>query len=167
MVNTGELDENSNFIRICECESHPECDFTDAIHVHEYLEWHPKVEDQPYYDPEESYEEQGFAYDPDVYHWKYCAYNSCTATTGKKKHVPGEYESEGNGFLIQRCKECNWILDKKTITVSLSIHPNGGKFPDGSTGAILLTDALEYDAISDLGKLGRVRCREQAAARSG
>ena len=154
MVKTGEVDEKGNSIRICECETHPECEFTDAIHVHEYVEWAPDYRDQEDYYPEDGYEEQGYVYDPDVYHWRYCAYNSCKATSGRTKHKPGEYVSEGDGYEVQRCKECKWILDTKNVTVSLSISPNGGTFPDGSTDTILLTDSLEYDTLTDLGELG-------------
>ena len=154
MVKTDEVDEKGNVIRTCECSEHLECEFTDAIHVHEYVEWAPDYRDQDYYYPEDGYEEQGYVYDPDIYHWRYCAYNSCTATSGRTKHKPGEYVSEGEGYSVQRCTECNWILDRKNVTVSLRIHPNGGTFPDGSTDAVLLTDSLEYDAVSDLGKLG-------------
>ena len=154
MVNTGNVDEDGNVICTCECTTHPECDFTDVMHVHEYIEWKPDYREQEDYNSEESFEEQGYAYDPDVYHWKYCAYTSCTATSGKTKHKPGDYVTEGEGYSVQRCKDCNWILGRKNVTVSITLNPNGGTFPNGSTSMVLLTDSLEYDSLTDLGKLG-------------
>lgn len=154
LVQTGEADENGNVIKTCDCEEHPECDYSESVHKHEWVSWHPDYEEQDGYDPDEDYEEQGYAYDPDVYHWKYCAYHSCTKVTGKEKHVKGPYEDEGEGYTRSRCTKCNWILDEIPITVSLSINPNGGTFPDGSTDIIVLDDALEYGSVTDLGKLG-------------
>ena len=154
MVESEEVDEKGNVIYTCECPEHPECEYTDIFHVHEWVKWAPDANEQDYYDPETGYAEQGYVYDPDVYHWQFCAYNSCTSTRGRSKHKAGEYKNEGNGYLIQRCTECMWILDKKPITVSLSISPNGGTFPDGLKDTIVLADALEYGSVTDLGKLG-------------
>ena len=154
MVKTGEEDADGNVVRTCDCADHPECEYTDTVHVHEYIKWAPNANYQDDYDPEWDYVDQGYVYDPDVYHWQFCAYNSCTSTRGRAKHIAGEYQNEGDGYQVQRCTECRWILDKKPITVSLSISPNGGTFPDGSKDIIVLSDALEYESVTDLGKLG-------------
>ena len=153
MVKTGTEDADGNVLRTCECTEHPECEYTDTFHVHEYIKWAPDANEQDYYDADTGYAEQGYVYDPDVYHWQFCAYNSCTSTRGRAKHIAGEYQNEGEGYLIQRCTECMWILDKKPLTVSLSIHPNGGTFPDGSKEKVVLHTALEYGSVTDLGKL--------------
>ena len=158
MVATGEADENGSVEKTCECDTHPECDYTEVSHKHEWIEWAPDEDANDYYDDAEYWEEvwqkEGYAYNPNLYHWKYCKYETCEETKGKKKHVAGELEDAGNGYIEQRCKECGWLMYQEAITVSLTINPNGGKFPDGSTEPRVLADALRYYSLTDLGCLG-------------
>lgn len=101
------------------------CGYTKVSHRHEWIEWC-------------AYDWWDEAYDPDVYHWKRCAYDSCGKTAAKAKHTKGKYVDEGGGSLIARCTVCRWIMDELPVTVSLTFDPNGGAFPDGSTEPVTI-----------------------------
>lgn len=158
MVTTGEADEDGNVVKTCECEEHPECDYTMTEHECVWMEWAPAADANDSYDDaeywEENWKEEGYAYNPNIYHWKYCMYDTCEKTKGEKEHVKGELEDAGNGYIEQRCKQCGWLMYQEAITVSLTINPNGGTFPDGSTEPRVLADALRYYSLTDLGCLG-------------
>ena len=159
MVATGEADENGNVEKTCECESHPECDYSEITHTCEWIEWMPKADanDDPYEDAEyweENWKDFGYARNPNIYHWKYCAFHTCPKITGIAKHVPGKLVDAGRGYKEQRCEKCGWLMYQEPTTVSLTIHPNGGTFPDGSKEPRVLHDALRYGSLTELGFLG-------------
>ena len=117
------------------------CGYTYSAHKHNYLQWCA----------EDIWDD---TYDPDIYHWKICEYDSCGKVSGRAKHQPTtpEYIDNGFGWLEKRCKTCNWLMDRKAVTVNLTLHPNGGTFPDGSTDQITLEN-IAYNQKTDLWKL--------------
>lgn len=147
----GESDpETGETVYTCECEEHEDCPYTYTKHKHSYVGWLPDPYDYPMEDGEW---EEDYEFDPNKYHWKYCEYEDCNATSGKASHTGGEWEDEGGGYAVKRCTVCDWILDRIPVVVTLTLDPNGGSFPNGSTEPITFTD-VTYGEVTDLGVLG-------------
>lgn len=128
---SGEPGEDGMTEYVC-----PDCGYTKVSHKHEWIGWC-------------AYDWWDESYDPDVYHWKLCSYESCGKTMAKAKHTKGQYVDEGEGTLVARCTICRWIMDEIPVTVSLTFDPNGGAFPDGSKvpvtiGGIVYGRETEY-----------------------
>ena len=111
------------------------CGRTDSVHQHNWIGWYPT-----YY--------WGIQLDENEWHWKTCSF--CDLLGPRGPHIAGEPVQEG-GYMITRCTVCDWIMGKEPIMVKLTLHPNGGEFPDGTTQE--KTFEIQFDALSDKGNI--------------
>ena len=146
----GDPDETGQTTYTCK-----DCGYSKSQHTHKWEKWYPTY---PYSSIgyENFFSDDYFAqllHDAATYHWMTCSYPACGKSMPPMKHTKGELADEGGGYLVARCTTCYWIMEKVPVTVNLTINPNGGTFPNGSTGRVTFTD-IPYGELTELGVLG-------------
>lgn len=130
----SEVDSEGNYTETCEV-----CGYAknggEPIHAHSWSGWCPTEWWSPHLDEE-------------TMHWKVCTYCDLLGPSGP--HEAGEPVKEG-GYYVTRCIVCQYIMKMEPITVTLTLNPNGGAFPDGTTQMKSFT--LQYLQTTSMGDI--------------